>query len=49
MSTSVSPESGMELGDAAGGAMGIGVVAEAWDTPLFLSDAVGPDFVSLVL
>ena len=49
MSTSDSPESGMELGDAGSGAMGIGVVAEAWDTPLFLSEGVGSDFVSLVV
>jgi len=49
MSTSDSPESRMELGDAEGGVMGIGVVAEAWDTPLFWSEEVGPDFVSLVV
>ena len=52
MSTSDSPESGMELGDAESGVMGIVVVAEARDTALFLSEflseAVGPDFVSLV-
>ncbi len=48
MSTSDSPESRMELGDAEGGVMGIGVVAEAWDKPLFLSEAVGPDCVSLL-
>ena len=49
MSTSDSPESRMEFGDSEGGVMGMGVVAEAWDTPLFWSEAVGPDFVSLVV
>ena len=48
MSTSDSPESGMEFGDAEGGVTGIGVVAEAWVTPLFWSEAVGPDCVSLL-